>query len=666
MNKWRLDFAVLALLLPVSIPGHADEARTAPDLDRLLALSMDALTQVQVSTASIRPATPREQPGAVTLITAQDMAAAGCRTLQDALRLVPGISSGIDVFNVTGLLFRGTWAYEGKILFLVDDMPVNDLLFGTYAIPPDFPVDILDRVEVLRGPGGAKYGENAELAVIRIYTRNSVQKGGFANFTMATQGAGTPLRQFSTGQHWQGQQGALALLGTVSSSNWGKGQWTDAVGTPYDTSQQHQQSAQYAMDATWLGSRLKVYGEQFTMAAPERYGIVTPDQVIAFQHTNVRLDHAFDVGAGVELTPRWSFRQEDAWHGTSLSLPSYYELPAQRNELELEATHALGNDGTVRAGVQGYWTSATAEQLSVPEFPGKTTSNYFQGQPSVSYHGYSGYAEAEFPWNDYRLSLGVRQTGHSLTGRSTVPRFALTRADPDWHYKLILDSAYREPQIETANEAAAPLKAERTSLAELEAGHRLWSDQYLTVSVFQYELRDAIVFSATPTGDIGYVNSPLYKGRGAEMEWRLQRESWRVDANVSYARTDDSAISIYQVTNGRHGQSLGAPATVFNLWASRQVSSRWTLNARLRYQGNESAYVFDPASTANPPLSQGTLAAEWSADLSARYVRGAWTTDVGIRNLFDEHLWLPQPYVGATPPYPYGAREGWARLSYAF
>ena len=325
MSRWRLDLAVLALLLPVSVPGHADEPRTAPDFDRLLALSMDALTQVQVSTASIRPATPREQPGAVTLITAQDMAAAGCRTLQDALRLVPGVSSGIDVFNVTGLIFRGTWAYEGKILFLVDDMPVNDLLFGTYAIPPDFPVDILDRVEVLRGPGGAKYGENAELAVIRIYTRNSAQKGGFANFTMATQGAGTPLRQFSTGQHWQGQQGALALLGTVSSSNWGNGQWTDAVGTPYDTSQQHQQSAQYAMDATWLGSRLKVYGEQFTMAAPERYGIVTPDQVIAFQHTNVRLDHAFDVGAGVELTPRWSYRQEDAWHGTSLSLPSYYE-----------------------------------------------------------------------------------------------------------------------------------------------------------------------------------------------------------------------------------------------------------------------------------------------------------------------------------------------------
>ena len=101
-----------------------------------------------VQSAAKNVTTVQEAPAIVTVITASDMAAAGARNLQDVLQMVPGISYGIDVFNVTGLVFRGTWAYEGKILFLVDDIPVNDLLYGIYAMPPNFPVALLQRVDL--------------------------------------------------------------------------------------------------------------------------------------------------------------------------------------------------------------------------------------------------------------------------------------------------------------------------------------------------------------------------------------------------------------------------------------------------------------------------------------------------------------------------------------
>lgn len=656
-----------ALALATLLLGLGVQARpTEPEQDHLLQLPLSELLQLEISTASIQPATQREQPGVVTVLTAADMAAAGARTLQDVLLLVPGVSLGNDVFNVTGLIFRGTWAYEGKILFLVDDIPVNDLLFGTYAIPPSFPVELLQRVEVLRGPGGAKYGENAELAVIRIYTRNSERRAGFATVTSAAQKDGRPLRQLSLGEQWHGERGTLALLGTVSAGSWGSGRWTDALGNKFDTADQDISSAQLALNARWQGTHMQLYAEQFELDAVQRYGILVPDQTMNFRHVNLRLEQEFQLKPATTLTPRWTYRDENTWQGTSRALPSDYELPARRHTLELEALHTFASGASWRAGAQGYWSSAQAEALVVPEFPGLSPANYFRGGHEVSYRSRAIYAEAEQPWKRYRLSLGLRHSEHSLSGQATLPRLALTRAEPDWHLKGLIGSAYREPQIETANQSAIALEPEYTSVYELEGGHRLGQHHYLTASLFRYRLRDAIVFSATPDGVIGYVNSPPYRGEGLELQWRLQQESWRLDANYQRSRTDDDAIAVYDV-QGRHGQSLGAPRDVVNLWLGWQFLPDWSLHPRLRYQGARTAFVFDPAgNSAGLPLSQARLDPELTLDVSVRYRRWPWTLDLGLRNLGDEERLLPQPYAGISPPYPAGGREGWLRLQYDF
>ncbi|HEX4870083.1 MAG TPA: TonB-dependent receptor plug domain-containing protein [Moraxellaceae bacterium] len=658
LQSWPAAFLALAWL-----GAWAGDGRLAEE--RLLRMPLSDLLQLQVSTASIQPSSQREQPGALTVLTAEDMAAAGARTLQDALLLVPGVSFGLDVFNVPGLVFRGTWAYEGKILFLVDDLPVNDLLYGIYAIPPNFPVELLDRVEILRGPGGAKYGENAELAVIRIYTRNSSPHDGFAAVTTAAQRDGHPLGQVSAGQQWWGREGSLALLGTASTGSWGSGTWTDAAGARVDTSAQEQESAQLALASEWRGTRLQFYFEQFNLDAVQRYGFYQPDMAISFRHANLRLEHDFRLTPSTTLTPRWTWRDENTWQGTS-ALPSNYELPAQRHTLDLEARHNFSWGGVVRAGVQQYWAQVEAAQMQVPDaFPGNTPANYFDGRPDAEYRSFSAFAEGEVPLGDYLLSTGARYSNHSVSGDAVVPRVALTRAEPDWHVKALYESAYREPQFETINQRAGVLKPELTTVYEVEGGHRLGRSQYLTASLFDYELRDAIVFSVAPSGIPGYVNGQPFRGRGLELQWRLELDRLQLQANYQRSSTDDDAIPVYDVL-GRNGQSLGAPRDVFNAWAGWQLSSAWSLHPRLRYQGERTALAYDAASAATPPLAQRRLDAELTVDLSTRYRRGPWSWELGLRNVADEEQWLPQPYTGLSPPYPVGGREWWSRLQYDF
>lgn len=602
----------------------------------------------------------------MTVLTAEDMAVAGARTLQDVLQLVPGVSYGVDVFNVPGIVFRGSWAYEGKILFLVDDIPVNDLLFGTYAMPPDFPVEILQRVEVLRGPGGAKYGENAELAVIRIYTRNSAKREGFAAATMAAQRDGGPHRQLSAGQQWRGRDGALAVLGTALAGNWGSGAWQDVTGLRVDTSTQDIASAQLGVSAEWRGNRLQLYAERFDIDAVQRYGAAAPDQEMTFEHANLRLERDFALTEHTSLTPRWTWREENVWHGETASLPGFYELPAWRHTLELELRHHRAGGVLLRAGLQQYWAEVHAAQLNVPgAFPGATPANYFGGRSEASYDSFSAYAEAELPWQDYLFSVGGRHTDHSESGDATVPRLALTRAEPDWHVKALAGSAYREPQFETSNQRATNLKPETTTTYEIEGGRKLGEHHYLTASLFQYKLRNAIVFSVAPSGIPGYVNAPPIRGEGVELQWQMRYEDVQLQANYQRSRSDDDAVSVYDV-QGRRGQALGAPRDIVNLWLGWQLDEHWSLHPRLRYEGARTAYVLDPASTATPPLVQARLDAEQGLDLSARCRRWPWTAEFGVHNVTDEEHLLPQPYNGISPPYPVGGREAWLRLLYEF
>jgi len=73
-----------------------------------------------------------------------------------------------------GLSLRGNWANEGKVLVLMDGQPFNELLYQSVAVGNRFPVDAIERVEIIRGPGSAQYGGSAEYGVINIITKVTI------------------------------------------------------------------------------------------------------------------------------------------------------------------------------------------------------------------------------------------------------------------------------------------------------------------------------------------------------------------------------------------------------------------------------------------------------------------------------------------------------------
>lgn len=130
----------------------------------------------KVSVASKRRQKVNEAPSSVTIITSDDIRQYGYRTIADILRSVRGFNVTYDrnyaYIGVRG--FGRPGDYNTRVLLMVDGHAINDNIFDTAPIGAEFTldVDLIDRIEISRGPGSALYGSNALFGVINVVTKN--------------------------------------------------------------------------------------------------------------------------------------------------------------------------------------------------------------------------------------------------------------------------------------------------------------------------------------------------------------------------------------------------------------------------------------------------------------------------------------------------------------
>ncbi|MCK4908970.1 MAG: TonB-dependent receptor [Planctomycetes bacterium] len=118
-------------------------------------------------------------PSNVTVITAREINDCGARTLQDVLKLIPGIEINTTRKGLGRIWIRGvTSRYNNKVLFLVDGFPCRELVYGQFPVDEQFPLAHIKRIEVIRGPGSALYGANAFSGMINIITKDAEDIGG--------------------------------------------------------------------------------------------------------------------------------------------------------------------------------------------------------------------------------------------------------------------------------------------------------------------------------------------------------------------------------------------------------------------------------------------------------------------------------------------------------
>jgi outer membrane receptor for ferrienterochelin and colicins len=210
----RLLFGVLLF----TISAHADPAVSASDI---IDLDITNLMNIPVVfRASKFEQKSTEAPSSTTVITSEDIKHYGYRTLGDLLESVPGFYVSYDR-NYSFLGARGVnlGDFNSRILLLVNGHRINNDLNDGAFVDTAFilDIDLIDRVEIIRGPGSVLYGNNAFFGVINVITRqgkqvNGVETSGTYGSFDAWSGRVTFGKQFTNGLQF-------LLSGTMYSSD---------------------------------------------------------------------------------------------------------------------------------------------------------------------------------------------------------------------------------------------------------------------------------------------------------------------------------------------------------------------------------------------------------------------------------------------------------------
>jgi iron complex outermembrane receptor protein len=172
----------LPLTLLLVCPGDIAFAQ-GPNADTdnpVKKLSLEQLGNIEVTTASKEPEQVRKTPAAIFVITHEDIERSGATTIPEALRMAPGVEVARIDGNKWSIGIRGFGSRLSRsVLVLIDGRTVYTTLFaGTYWEVQDTVMDDIDRIEVIRGPGGTIWGPNAIDGVINVITKDSKDTQG--------------------------------------------------------------------------------------------------------------------------------------------------------------------------------------------------------------------------------------------------------------------------------------------------------------------------------------------------------------------------------------------------------------------------------------------------------------------------------------------------------
>lgn len=173
-------FLLLIASSALAAPGPEYSQNDQQTVKELKSLSLEQLSNIEITTTTKGPTNAFRSPAAVYVITAEDIRRSGVRSIPDVLRLAPGVEVAQIDSDKWSIGIRGFGSRLSRsVLVLIDGRTVyTTLLAGTYWEVQDTMLSDIDRIEVIRGPGGTIWGPNAVNGVINIITKNASETHG--------------------------------------------------------------------------------------------------------------------------------------------------------------------------------------------------------------------------------------------------------------------------------------------------------------------------------------------------------------------------------------------------------------------------------------------------------------------------------------------------------
>lgn len=575
----RIAIACLAALVLASGLGPSAAHAAGGDTD-LAELDIEDLFDLEVTSLSKKAQRFTEAAAAIYVVSGDDIRRSGMRSIPEALRMVPGLQVARLSGNRWAISARGFGSlFSDKLLVLIDGRSMYTPLFaGVYWDTVDTLIEDIDRIEVIRGPGGTLWGANAVNGVINIVTKNANQTQG----VLVSGGAGN-IDRFGAGR-FGGKLGEdLAYRGYAKYYN--NPHFKAENGVPaHDATEQGRGGVRF----DWAPTD----DDQLTLEGDYYYGHsdATVDTSFAlFPDTYARTDTKVQGG---HVLGRYAHAFSD---GNDLAFQAYYDRTERddamweewRNTVDLDFQHRFPIPVEVPTEIMwglGYrYTEDDVDEGLATFDPDHRDENL-----------YTGFVQGELVLFDdiLRLTAGTKAEHNDHTGWEFQPtvRTAVVPSESQTLWASFT-RAVRTParsnddlQINQVGGLPVPnaVRGNPFSKSEkvyaIEGGYRLQPIETVSLDLAGYyniydDLQTLEVNQLAPVPDIQFDNKMHGKGWGVEVygSWR-PLDWWKLQAWYTYAELklslDNDSLAQPLIPLGSEAVEDGVPSNSFQIRSS--------------------------------------------------------------------------------------------------
>ncbi|MEE9493265.1 MAG: TonB-dependent receptor [Gammaproteobacteria bacterium] len=594
-KKWLYRTGMLrALMLCLMfMPLHV----LAEDIpDDLMELSLEELMGLEVTSVSKRPQKQLSAPAAVFVITNNDIERWGVTNIPDALRMVPGLHVARIDANKWAISSRGfNSRFANKLLVLLDGRSVYTPLFaGVYWDALDTPLEDIERIEVIRGPGGTLWGANAVNGVINIISKSSQQtQGGLISVGVGNETTQSMLLRY----------GGTTDNG-LSYRLYGKHKQQDKGFS--------QAGAEDEADSQILGFRsdwdinardsLTVQGDYFQGESRQQLSL-PENPAPAVRTYNDNTDQKSS-----NLLVRWQ-RVFDS--SSDLSLQVYFDRVERDGPVLQEDRNTLDIDFDYRfSPTQGHnflWGFGYRRIMDETS----ATATFRLDPDNRNVDLYTAFLQDEISLLDNRLALtlGSKFEHNDFTGFEYQPGIRLAWTPDD--RQSIWAAASRAVRTPSRGEHDVKLQVlppdpappfpvfavgsedfESEELLAYEIGYRYqkgndWSSD-LSLFVNKYDNLRTLDPVGIPVSELDLAFGNNMRGTAWGIEWSGKirfSTRWHMQAAYTLLNVDLDLKNSSQDTQSKSSEDT-SPQQQFSLWSAYDINSDWQFDSTLRYVGN--------------------------------------------------------------------------------
>jgi iron complex outermembrane receptor protein len=548
--------------------------------DSLKRMSIEELMDVEIYSASRRLEPSQAAPDAIYVLTGNEIRRSGATSIPEALRLVPGVQVGRVDANKWAVSIRGFNSREAnKLLVLMDGRSIYDPLFsGVLWEAQDAMLEDIDRIEVVRGPGGTLWGANAFNGVINIITkRASETQGALLSASAGDEDKYTAAARFG----WQTGEDQFARVYFKALE---RDTGYSAIGPPHDGTTLARGGFRWDWNAAQTND-FHVSGDVFSVDADSRE---TPALVQTVKHRGhnvmARWNHAFSETNSVRMR---IYYDDVTYDGLAFDQDrSTYDLELQQT-LQAGPAHLVVWGGGYRRMRDNTHSLLAGFVDVLPKRRDDALSNVF-AQDTLTL----------MP-DRLHLTVGLKYEKTDYAESEWLPNIRLAwTPSPEQTWWAGVSDAVRVPsRLESDLTFLGTLRPGNQFEAEhvraYGIGHRqLVSSQFWYDVTLFYQDYDDLRASQQNGFLRNFMDGDTY---GVEVALRWQPTmDWRLEAAYSYLTMD---LSLTSRATGNPGQPTYveglAPRNQFSLRAGVDVADNLELDATMRYVDELTSLRFD-------------------------------------------------------------------------